>query len=145
MSQKIVKKIKNFSRFVLVAGIIASIVWGIIIGVANESLIDGLSIVFGGILSSLCISLLLDGYGEIIQRLINIDTKLTPRREEFGKFDLHKFKRNEPVENIDDKEVLYQFALEQIEKKQYAFARDSLKRIAGYKDSDEILAKIESL
>ena len=145
MSQKIVKKIKNFSRFVLVAGIIASIVWGIIIGVANESLIDGLSIVFGGILSSLCISLLLDGYGEIIQRLINIDTKLTPRREEFGKFDLHKFKRNEPVEKIEDKEVLYQFALEQIEKKQYAFARDSLKRIAGYKDSDEILAKIESL
>ena len=140
IGEKIKKYVKCFACF----GMVASIVIGIICCVTGAFL-AGILVGVLGFIGSWVGAWMMYGYGEMVQRLINIDRKLSSTQDQTRKFDPNKFKPVEKVEKAEDKETLYKFAVEQIEKKQYAFARDSLKRIAGYKDSDEILAKIESM
>ena len=141
MFENIGNKIKATVKFFACASMVISIILAII--VCLYSPLIGILIGIIGVLLSWVSAWLLYGYGEIIQRLINIDQSLTKPSAPVKKdFDIARFKT---VDTTDDKETLYKFALEQIEKKQYQFAINALKRIAGYKDSDELLEKLNSL
>ena len=147
MFDNIGEKIKKYVKAFASVGMVLSIIIGIVCCIFGGPIGIAVGIAVGvlGFIGSWVGAWMMYGYGEMVQRLINIDRKLGSNQKQDDKtrnFDSNKFRQ---VEKTDDKETLYKFALEQIEKKQYAFARDSLKRIAGYKDSDEILAKIESL
>lgn len=147
MFDNIGEKIKKYVKSFACVGMTASIIIGVVCCIFGGSvgIIAGILVGVLGFLGSWVGAWMMYGYGEMVQRLINIDRKLSSVQKQDSRtrnFDPNRFKQ---VEKAEDKETLYKFALEQIDKKQYAFARDALKRIAGYKDSDEILARIESL
>ncbi len=150
------EKIKRFVKFFAVLGMLFSIILsvvGVILSIGNILLVI-LVIIIGliGFFGSWVSAWAMYGYGELIQRLINIDNKLNVNKNKTSWTKEISLNRVEPIKskgeefkNNSDKEILYQFALEKIEKKQYQFARDALKRILGYKDSEELLTKIGSM
>ena len=141
MFEDIGNKIKKLVKFFAVAGMLLSIILGIILCLSN--ILIGIIVSAFGFLLSWVGAWLMYGYGEMVQRLINIDKKLgAGNKQSTHTFDPAKFKT---IDSAKDKETLYQSALEQINKKQYNFAYSSLKRIPGYKNADELLKQIESL
>ena len=141
MFEDIGNKIKKLVKFFAVAGMLLSIILGIILCLSN--ILIGIIVCAFGFLLSWVGAWLMYGYGEMVQRLINIDKKLgAGNKQSTHTFDPAKFKT---IDSAKDKETLYQSALEQINKKQYNFAYSSLKRIPGYKNADELLKQIESL
>ena len=141
MFEDIGNKIKKLVKFFAVAGMLLSIILGIILCLSN--ILIGIIVSALGFLLSWVGAWLMYGYGEMVQRLINIDKKLgAGNKQSTHTFDPAKFKT---IDSAKDKETLYQSALEQINKKQYNFAYSSLKRIPGYKNADELLKQIESL
>ena len=148
MFTNIGEKIKRLVKFFACVGMILSVLFAVLMvlfGGAVGIIIGPLVGVVLFLLSWIS-SWLMYGYGEMIQRLISIDNKLNGNRPYgYNKPKSVQVSQVKKVDNDSDKEVLYQFAMEQIEKGQYAFARDALKRIEGYKDSDAILSEITSL
>ena len=141
MFEDIGNKIKKFVKFFAVAGMLLSIILGIFLALSN--VLIGILIGAFGFLLSWISAWLIYGYGEMVQRLINIDKKLgSDNKQPTHSFNPAKFKT---IDSEKDKETLYQSALEQINKKQYNFAYSSLKRIPGYKNADELLKQIETL
>lgn len=140
--ENIGEKIKSVTKAFACVGMILSIILAIICFVVGGSYGILIGLLVGGIgfLLSWMGAWFIYGYGEIIQCLISINRKLE---------DITAEKKNKIEQTIDsqdkDKETLYQFALEKIEKKQYRFACDALKRILDYKDANELLEKISNL
>lgn len=148
MFENIGGKIKKFVKFLAVVDMVLFIVLAIIILIYGFVSGHGfLGVLLGGIvggigfLSSWISSWKLYGYGEIVQRLISIDKKLGENDyKRHHAFDPNRFK---PMPE-KDQETLYRFAIEQINKGQYEFACNTLKRISDYKDSKRLLEETES-
>ena len=144
MFDNIGDKIKNLAKGIFVVEVIAAIVAGCI--TLRDSVLVGVLILLLVPIAAWISSWMLYAFGEIAQRLINIDEKMKGNpRKPLQYFDMNKPKEIEPIKSPAerDSEILYQFALEKISKKQYKFAIDALKRIPGYKDSDALLKQIE--
>ena len=133
MFENIGGKIKTLAVVFAVLGIIGSIVGGILlIDVTLDVL--GITVILVGIVFSWICSCFIYGFGELIETAQKIERNTASSLAKIGNF---------ANTNQNDKEVLYQFAVESIEKKCYKFGYDALKRIRGYKDSEELLKQIE--
>ena len=67
-------KIKTCAVVITIVGIVISIIWGI--QVSKTDLVSGLLIVIVGCLSSWIGSFLLYGFGELIEKLTNIEKQI---------------------------------------------------------------------
>lgn len=156
MFKNIGGKIKTLAVILTVIDIIGSIVGGIVLIDMDEGL--GATVIVVGILFSWINSFFIYGFGELIENTQKIERN-TSSLGKTGTYNI-KPQGNQVVSGINqkssqftnmsqkcgteqDKETLYQFAVEQIEKKCYKFSYDALKRIRGYKDSEELLKQIE--
>ena len=123
MFEDIGNKIKKLVKFFAVAGMLLSIILGIILCLSN--ILIGIIVCALGFLLSWVGAWLMYGYGEMVQRLINIDKKLgAGNKQSTHTFDPAKFKT---IDSAKDKETLYQSALEQINKKTIQFCLQFLK------------------
>lgn len=155
--ENIGEKIKNTVKFFAIFGMVISILLGVDI-IFEGFIFIGIIVTLLGFLISWMGSWLLYGYGELIQRCINIDKKLSgthndatattapqqPKPAYVKPATTSNNEFNHPTSE-QDKEVLYQFALEKIKDKQYKFAYNALKRIRGYKDSEALIERIDNI